>query len=426
MNYWPAEVTNLSECHEPFLQAIKELAENGKQTAKNVYNSEGWVAHHNTDIWRHAEPIDNCNCSFWPMAGGWLMSHYWEKYLFSGDTTLLKNTIFPLLEGVVKFYDFWLQKDENGFWYSPVGHSPEQNFTVNNESFAFSAAPTMDMAIIRESFQRYLQASEILGLQSEFAEGITHKLKNLFPYKIGKYGQLQEWAEDFREADEKHRHISHLYPMYPSNQIHPEKNPKWADAVKTVMLRRGDGATGWSMGWKVNIWARLLDGDHAMILLNNFFNPIGNATEHMCGGGTYPNLFCAHPPFQIDGNMGATAGIAEMLIQSHAGEIHVLPALPKIWHTGHFKGLKTRGGFVVDLEWRKGKITKLKVFSSLGGEVIIKSAQSLTGWNESQGNKIQNVLLAMEIYEPQKPPRNKHFSYFHKTIKNDTIEWKAK
>ena len=308
------------------------------------------------------------------MAAGWLTSHFWEKYLFSGDKTFFKNEVFPLLKGAVEFYMTWLVKNEKGYLLTPVGHSPEQNFLYGDHKLGtFSVGPTMDMAIIRESFSRYVEAAKILHLEDDFSEKVNQSLKLLLPYQIGKFGQLQEWQEDFEDADIKHRHFSHLYAFHPSNQINLIKNPELTSAVRRVMERRGDEATGWSMGWKVNIWARLNDGDHALKLLSNLIKTSGNDSNHMGGGGTYPNLFCAHPPFQIDGNFGATAGIAEMLVQSHSGEIHLLPALPKAWHTGRVKGLKTRGGFTVDIEWEKGELTKAVILSTVGGSCTIRT-----------------------------------------------------
>ncbi|WP_298351450.1 glycoside hydrolase family 95 protein [Runella sp.] len=405
MNYWPAELTNLSECQEPFFKAIKELAVNGQETAKNMYGNDGWVAHHNMDIWRHSEPIDNCNCSFWPMAGGWLTSHLWEKYLYSGDKVFLKNEVFPLLKGAVQFYQGWLVKNERGYLVTPVGHSPEHNFVYEDKKQAtFSSGPTMDMAIIRESFARYSEACKILGIDNELTKAVRQNLPQLLPYQIGKYGQLQEWQEDFEDGEAQHRHFSHLYAIHPSNQINVQTTPELASAVARVMERRGDLATGWSMGWKVNVWARLHDGDYALQLITNLFKLLKTYSTHMQGGGTYPNLFCAHPPFQIDGNFGATAGIAEMLVQSHAGEIHLLPALPQAWHTGKVKGLKARGGFEIDMEWEKGKLTKAVIHSTLGGHCRVRTNEKIavlnTPYETSKGENPNPLFSFVDAGKP--------------------------
>jgi alpha-L-fucosidase 2 len=374
MNYWPAELTNLSECHEPMLKMIKELAVNGAETARSMYGNQGWVAHHNTTIWRHTEPIDACICSFWPMAAGWLVSHYWERYLFHGDEVFLKNEVYPLLKGAVLFYKDWLKPNEQGYLVTPVGHSPEHNFKYGEGSSAsLSPGPTMDMAIIRESFERYLEAAQKLHIEDPLVAEINTKLGKLLPYQIGKYGQLQEWQFDFEDSDKEHRHLSHLYGFHPGNQINAKSSPELTAAVKRTMERRGDGGVGWAMGWKININARLLDGEKAHLMLTNLLNLVRENDPRYKGGGSYPNMLDACPPFQIDGNFGGTAGIAEMLVQSHAGEIHLLPALPKAWPNGKVTGLKARGGFEVDMEWEDSKLIKAVVHSELGGNCRIRT-----------------------------------------------------
>jgi alpha-L-fucosidase 2 len=379
MNYWPAEVTNLSEMHKPLLDWIPSLAKTGAATAREFYGARGWVAHHNSDLWAISNPVGDKGAgdpvwANWPMGGNWLCQHLYEHYLYTGDKKFLAEKAYPIMKGAALFTLDWLIDDGHGFLVTAPSTSPENLFKDSaGRAQGVSVATTMDMSIIRDLFANLIDASKTLNLDKDFRDLLILKRSKLYPFKIGKNGQLLEWSEDFEETDLQHRHVSHLFGLFPGKEISSEQ-PALFEAAKKTLEIRGDGGTGWSKSWKINWWARLQDGDHAHRLIKELLNYVGTSSEKMTGGGTYPNFFDAHPPFQIDGNFAGTAGMAEMLMQSQMGYIQLLPALPSGWSEGSVRGLKARGNFEVSMNWLHKELKTANIKSFVGGTCTVQTA----------------------------------------------------
>lgn len=405
MNYWPAEITSLEECHEPMIRLVKEVAGEQGHAAAAMYGARGWTMHHNTDIWRSTGAVDGPSYGIWPTCNAWLCQDLWDKYQISGDRAFLEE-IYPLMKSASEFYfDMLVTDPETGYKVVAPSFSPENRPSVNGKrSFSVVLGATMDNQLVSDLMHNTAFAARELGEEQSFIDSLERIASSLPPMQVGRHGQLQEWLKDWDNPNDHHRHISHLWGLYPGRQI-TLHHPELMAAARQTLEHRTDPSTGWSMGWKVCCWARLLDGNRAYKLITDQIQP--TTAESGQDGGTYPNLFDAHPPFQIDGNFGCAAGIAEMLVQSHAGAVHLLPALPDVWSEGEVTGIRCRGGFVVEkLVWKEGKIVEVKIRSTLGGLLRLRTSTPIVDKGLAEAaTPTDNPLLKLQpILDPKISP----------------------